>query len=154
MEHPAPLTPEQIDELRQFDSPTVANALELLIPDWDRVSGLMTPAHPRRLPGHAAGRRAGHYWSADGRINVPYESWVEDAYLLSIDRCRVPAVWARLSTREEDRTERDARHVVVARVFRRPLRTSAFRDIPLLTRMDVARQRGVALPQVPRTLMG
>ena len=30
MEHPAPLAPEQIDELRQFDSPTVANALELL----------------------------------------------------------------------------------------------------------------------------
>ena len=43
MEHPAPLTPEQIDELRQFDSPTVANALELLNPGWDRVSGLMAP---------------------------------------------------------------------------------------------------------------
>ena len=43
MEHPAPLTAEQIDQLCQFDSPTVANALELLNPGWDRVSGLMAP---------------------------------------------------------------------------------------------------------------
>ncbi|MCL5995837.1 MAG: RraA family protein [Chloroflexi bacterium] len=38
-----PLSPEQIDELCQFDSPTLANALELLNPSWDRASGLMAP---------------------------------------------------------------------------------------------------------------
>ena len=43
-----PLSPEQLDELCQFDSPTVANALELLNPAWDRTAGLMAP-HVRAI---------------------------------------------------------------------------------------------------------
>ena len=37
-----PLSKAQIEELKQFDTPTVANALELLGP-WDRVSRIMSP---------------------------------------------------------------------------------------------------------------
>src|SRR5260221_2584697 len=41
---PVPLTPAQIEELRGFDSPTVANALELLTDlDRDRRTGIMAP---------------------------------------------------------------------------------------------------------------
>ena len=38
-----PLSSSQIEELRKFDTPTVANALELIDPSWDRVSGIMAP---------------------------------------------------------------------------------------------------------------
>ena len=38
-----PLSDEQIEELRNYDTPTVSNALELLNPNWDRNSGLMAP---------------------------------------------------------------------------------------------------------------
>jgi 4-hydroxy-4-methyl-2-oxoglutarate aldolase len=39
-----PLLPAQIEELRAYDTPTVANALELLIgPERDRRSGIMAP---------------------------------------------------------------------------------------------------------------
>lgn len=40
--HP-PLSPAQIEELREFDTPTIANAIELIDPSWDRVSGIMEP---------------------------------------------------------------------------------------------------------------
>jgi regulator of RNase E activity RraA len=43
MAHHAPLSPDQIDRLRQFDCPTISNALELVDPGWDRVSGIMAP---------------------------------------------------------------------------------------------------------------
>ena len=43
MAHPAPLSPLQVERLARFDCPTIANALELLDPGWDRVSGLMAP---------------------------------------------------------------------------------------------------------------
>lgn len=36
------LTPSQIDDLRQFTTPTIANAMELVSP-WDRMSGVMEP---------------------------------------------------------------------------------------------------------------
>jgi 4-hydroxy-4-methyl-2-oxoglutarate aldolase len=36
------LTPAQIEELRQFTAPTIANALELF-GAWDRISGIMAP---------------------------------------------------------------------------------------------------------------
>jgi 4-hydroxy-4-methyl-2-oxoglutarate aldolase len=38
----APLSPAQIEELTEFDTPTMANALELIRP-WDRRSGIMSP---------------------------------------------------------------------------------------------------------------
>jgi 4-hydroxy-4-methyl-2-oxoglutarate aldolase len=38
-----PLSAEQIEELRQYDSPTVSNALELLDSQWDRFAGLFAP---------------------------------------------------------------------------------------------------------------
>jgi regulator of RNase E activity RraA len=43
MAHPAPLSPQQVEHLARFDCPTIANALELLDPGWDRVTGLMAP---------------------------------------------------------------------------------------------------------------
>ena len=43
MDHPMiPLTSAQIDDLRQFTTPTIANALEL-VSSWDRISGIMAP---------------------------------------------------------------------------------------------------------------
>jgi 4-hydroxy-4-methyl-2-oxoglutarate aldolase len=43
MTHEAHLSAEQVERLTQFDCPTIANALELLDPGWDRVSGIMAP---------------------------------------------------------------------------------------------------------------
>jgi alpha-galactosidase len=61
----------------------------------------------------AGDRWAGRYWSADGRINVPYEAWEEDAFDLRIDRRRLAAGWTFVSASEEARAERGARHFVV-----------------------------------------
>jgi 4-hydroxy-4-methyl-2-oxoglutarate aldolase len=38
-----PLTLAHLEALKEFDTPTVANALELVDPGWDRMSGLMAP---------------------------------------------------------------------------------------------------------------
>jgi 4-hydroxy-4-methyl-2-oxoglutarate aldolase len=43
MAHPVPLSSQQVERLARFDCPTIANALELLDPGWDRVSGLLAP---------------------------------------------------------------------------------------------------------------
>jgi alpha-galactosidase len=60
-----------------------------------------------------AGHWSGRYWSADGRINVPYESWSEDAFRVVIDGKPIHSGWQAVSAREAPRNERGARHFVV-----------------------------------------
>jgi len=60
-----------------------------------------------------AGHWSGRYWSADGRINVPYESWAEDAFRVMIDGKPIDSGWQVVSAREAARNERGARHFVV-----------------------------------------
>jgi len=58
-------------------------------------------------------RWLGRYWSADGRINVPYESWADEAFRLQIDHQLLSTGWKWVSTSEAPETERGARHLVV-----------------------------------------
>jgi len=58
-------------------------------------------------------RWSGRYWSADGRINVPYERWAGDAFQLEINKELLSTGWTLVSASEEGKTERGARHFVV-----------------------------------------
>ncbi|MBI4585310.1 MAG: alpha-galactosidase [Planctomycetes bacterium] len=58
-------------------------------------------------------RWVGRFWSADGRINVSYESWAEDAFQLGINNEQLSTGWKWVSGNELDRTERGARHFIV-----------------------------------------
>ena len=44
------LSAAEIEALRSFDTPTVSNALELIDPSWDRVSGIMSPTIKVQFP--------------------------------------------------------------------------------------------------------
>jgi len=59
------------------------------------------------------GRWQGHYWSADGRINVPGESLAADAFSLRLDKERLSTGWSFVSATEAPRAEKGARHFVV-----------------------------------------
>lgn len=52
------------------------------------------------------GRWQGHYWSADGRINVPDEFLAADAFSLRLDREQLSTGWSSLSATEAPRTEK------------------------------------------------
>ena len=59
------------------------------------------------------GRWVGRYWSAEGRVNWLYETWMEDAFSLEIGRRPVRGNWKWVSASEAPATERGARHYVV-----------------------------------------
>jgi alpha-galactosidase len=61
------------------------------------------------LDGHWQGR----FWSADGRINVPYESWGEDAFILRVDDNILDKGWEWVSTFEAQKPQRGGHHFVI-----------------------------------------
>ncbi len=65
-------------------------------------------------------RWVGRYWSSDGRINLPYESWAEDAFDLAVSDSPNNTTgssllkgWQWQSSKEMERTSQGARHYVV-----------------------------------------
>jgi alpha-galactosidase len=58
-------------------------------------------------------RWLGRFWSADGRVNVPGESWSAEAFQIAIDEEVVRTGWQVVSVTELERDARDGRHVVV-----------------------------------------
>jgi alpha-galactosidase len=85
------------------------------------VAVLGTPTHDIRyttdrvvyVEGLVDGRWVGRYWSAGGRINVPYELLADDAFQLQIEGQWMSSGWRWVGAHEEPRTERGARHFVV-----------------------------------------
>jgi alpha-galactosidase len=59
------------------------------------------------------GRWVGRYWSAGGRINVPYELYADNAFELQIDNHWLSAGWDWAGAHELPKTDRGARHFVV-----------------------------------------
>ncbi len=60
------------------------------------------------------GRWTGRYWSPDGHINLPCEGWAADAFQIEIDKEMVSTGWKVVSASERPKTDRGARHFVVA----------------------------------------
>jgi len=58
-------------------------------------------------------RWVGRYWTAEGRVNWLYETWMEDAFRIEIDRKSVSGGWAWVSASEAPETARGARHHIV-----------------------------------------
>jgi alpha-galactosidase len=64
-------------------------------------------------------RWVGRYWSADGRINLPYESWSEDAFELSVSESPSDSTgtllskgWSWRSSKELEKNNLGVRHFV------------------------------------------
>jgi alpha-galactosidase len=88
---------------------------------YSKVFVLDTPTHDIRyvsdlvvyVEGLVDGRWVGRYWSAGGRINVPYEFMDDNAFELSIGGQPLATGWRWVGAHEEPRTERGAQHFVV-----------------------------------------
>ena len=65
------------------------------------------------VEGLVDGRWSGRYWSAGGRINVPYELWADDAFNLEIGDKNLSSGWEWVSCHEAPRMRNGARHFVV-----------------------------------------
>ena len=59
------------------------------------------------------GTWSGNFWSADGRINMPRESWSTPAFHLALDHRPVDGEWTLVARQEVEPTARGARHIVV-----------------------------------------
>jgi alpha-galactosidase len=59
------------------------------------------------------GRRVGRYWTADGRINVPYELYADDAFEIQVNNVWLSHRWEWLGAHEEPRTSQGARQFAV-----------------------------------------
>ncbi|MHB9036780.1 MAG: alpha-galactosidase [Armatimonadota bacterium] len=59
------------------------------------------------------GRWVGRFWASDGRINIAYERWAEDAFQLGIDNKLVSGGWKWVSSSELPKNDKGARHYVV-----------------------------------------
>jgi regulator of RNase E activity RraA len=87
-----PLTPAQIDDLRQFTTPTIANALEL-ISSWDRISGIMEPRIKALFPemkpmvGYACTSLLTARQPAQGKLYADWEDYWR--YVLTVPGPRV-----------------------------------------------------------------
>jgi alpha-galactosidase len=94
------------------------------------------------------GKWSGRYWSADGRINMPYESWSSEAFQLGIDHQRLSANWIVKAAKEVEKTKRGSRHLVVALTHQHlPLQVNVHTLLdgtPVLTRWLEVTNRGDA----------
>jgi len=59
------------------------------------------------------GQWVNRYWTADGRLNLRYENWVNEAFYLEIDKVPLSKGWQLLAIDEVPQTEKGARHIVV-----------------------------------------
>jgi len=77
------------------------------------------------------GRWLGRYWSADGRINLPYELWADGAFCLRIDDQDLAAGWRFVSLEQIVSGHNGTRDVVVTLAHtRQPV------SLKILTRLD------------------
>ncbi|MGD8750564.1 MAG: alpha-galactosidase [Anaerolineales bacterium] len=97
------------------------------------------------------GKWSGRYWSADGRIKVPYESWSAEAFQLGIDHKLLSADWSVKSAEEVEKTKRGSRHIVVALTHQdQPIKVNVHTLLdgtPVLTRwLDITNTGEKSLP--------
>ena len=59
------------------------------------------------------GRWVNRYWTADGRLNLRYENWVNEAFYLEIDKVPLSEGWQLLAIDELPKTDKGARHIVI-----------------------------------------
>jgi len=85
------------------------------------ITSLETPTHDVRytsdrvvyVEGLVDGQWVGRYWSAGGRINVPYELLADESFQLQIEGEWLSTGWRWVGAHQEAKTERGARHFVV-----------------------------------------
>ncbi len=65
------------------------------------------------VEGLVDGRWVGRYWSAGGRINVPYELRADNAFELQVDNHWLSTGWKWVSASELPKNDRGARHFMV-----------------------------------------
>ena len=65
------------------------------------------------VEGLVDGRWVGRYWTADGRINVPYELYADDAFGIEVSDAWLTHGWQWVGAHEEARARGGARHFVV-----------------------------------------
>lgn len=65
------------------------------------------------VEGLVDGRWVGRYWTADGRINVPYELYADDAFAIEVNNVWLSRGWEWVAEHEEAGARGGARHVVV-----------------------------------------
>lgn len=89
--------------------------------DYMDITALGTETHDIRfVSGHTVyveglvnGKWSGRYWSAGGRINVPYELSADAAFDLKIGDNDISSGWEWVGCHEEPHLQRGARHFVV-----------------------------------------
>ncbi|MFN8007211.1 MAG: alpha-galactosidase [Terriglobia bacterium] len=65
------------------------------------------------VEGLAGDRWVGRYWTADGRINVPYELYADDAFAIQVDNMWLSKGWKWVGSSEIPEAGKGARHLVV-----------------------------------------
>ncbi|MFN8007221.1 MAG: RraA family protein [Terriglobia bacterium] len=88
----AQLTPAQLEDLRQFTTPTIANAMEI-VSSWDRVSGVMDPRIKALFPemkpiaGYACTSLLTTCQQAQGKLYADWQDYWK--YVLTVPGPRV-----------------------------------------------------------------
>src|SRR5215472_15757773 len=59
------------------------------------------------------GRWIGRYWTADGRINVPYEMYVDNAFEIQVNNVWLSHGWRWVGAHDESGAAQGSRHFVV-----------------------------------------
>ena len=62
------------------------------------------------VEGLVDGRWVGRYWTADGRINVPYELYADDAFRIEVNHLSLSRGWKWVESHEAQNTLAGRRH--------------------------------------------
>jgi alpha-galactosidase len=65
------------------------------------------------VEGLVDGRWVGRYWTADGRINVPYELYADNAFQIEVNHQSLSRGWKWVGAHEVQTTAADRRHFIV-----------------------------------------
>ena len=65
------------------------------------------------VEGLVDGRWVGRYWTADGRINVPYELYADDAFRIEVNHLSLSRGWKWVGSHEAQNTPAGRRHFIV-----------------------------------------